>query len=80
MVYTTLVRQPFTESPTMNNAFALSTTDSTGISQEPLAERLLDSFPSGSYALSALLRLMDIVESTSVPTARWNAACNHACW
>ena len=36
---------------------------------EPLAERILDAFPSGSYALSALLRLMDIVESTDVPTA-----------
>ncbi len=35
----------------------------------PLAERILDAFPSGSYALAALLRLMDIVESTSVPTA-----------
>lgn len=34
-----------------------------------LAERILDAFPSGSYALSALLRLMDIVESTTVPTA-----------
>jgi hypothetical protein len=34
-----------------------------------LTERILDTFPSGSYALSALLRLMDIVESTSVPTA-----------
>ena len=37
--------------------------------RESLAERILDSFPSGSYALSALLRLMDIVESTNVPTA-----------
>jgi hypothetical protein len=35
----------------------------------PLAERILDAFPSGSYALSALLRLLDIVETTSVPTA-----------
>lgn len=34
-----------------------------------LAERILDAFPSGSYALSALLRLMDIVECTDVPTA-----------
>ena len=34
-----------------------------------LADRILDSFPSGSYALSALLRLMDIVESDRVPTA-----------
>jgi hypothetical protein len=30
---------------------------------------MLDSFPSGSYALSALLRLMDIAESDEVPTA-----------
>jgi hypothetical protein len=37
--------------------------------REPLAERILDAFPSGSYALSALLRLMDIVESSDVPTA-----------
>ncbi|MBM3276001.1 MAG: hypothetical protein FJZ00_12675, partial [Candidatus Sericytochromatia bacterium] len=35
----------------------------------PLAERILDAFPSGSYALSALLRLLDIVESRSIPTA-----------
>jgi hypothetical protein len=34
-----------------------------------MASRILDTFPSGSYALSALLRLMDIVVSTSVPTA-----------
>lgn len=34
-----------------------------------IAERILDCFPSGTYALSALLRLMDIVETGSVPTA-----------
>ena len=34
-----------------------------------LADRIMDSFPSGSYALSALLRLMDIVESDRV---RWS--------
>ena len=34
-----------------------------------LEERILECFPSGSYALSALLRLMDIVESDKVPTA-----------
>ena len=34
-----------------------------------LADRILDTFPSGSYALSALLRVMDIVESDRVPTA-----------
>lgn len=37
--------------------------------QTPIAERILDAFPSGSYALSALLRLLDIVESRNVPTA-----------
>lgn len=35
----------------------------------PIAERLLDAFPSGSYALAGLLRLMDVVETTTVPTA-----------
>ncbi len=34
-----------------------------------LAQRVLDTFPGGSYALSALLRLMDIHETTEVPTA-----------
>jgi len=34
-----------------------------------IEEQVLDCFPSGSYALSALLRLMDIVESDQVPTA-----------
>lgn len=34
-----------------------------------LAERILDAFPSGSYALTALLRLLDIVETDEVPTA-----------
>ena len=34
-----------------------------------LAERILDAFPSGSYSLSALLRLLDIVETDAVPTA-----------
>jgi hypothetical protein len=35
----------------------------------PIAERILDCFPSGNYALSALLRLLDIVETDAVPTA-----------
>ena len=40
------------------------------ISPRPhIAERVLDCFPSGAYALSALLRLLDIVESREVPTA-----------
>ena len=34
-----------------------------------LSEQILDVFPSGSYALSGLLRLLDIVETESVPTA-----------
>jgi hypothetical protein len=34
-----------------------------------LAERILDAFPSGSYSLSAFLRLLDIVETDAVPTA-----------
>ena len=34
-----------------------------------IEERILECFPSGSYALSALLRLMEIVESDKVPTA-----------
>ena len=34
-----------------------------------LADRVLDCFPRGAYALSALLRLMNIVEDESVPTA-----------
>jgi hypothetical protein len=34
-----------------------------------LTERILDAFPSGSYALAGLLRLLDIVETDSVPTA-----------
>jgi len=34
-----------------------------------IEERILECFPSASYALAALLRLLDIVESDSVPTA-----------
>ena len=34
-----------------------------------LAERILDCFPGGSYALAGLLRRMDVVESDQVPTA-----------
>ena len=34
-----------------------------------LSDRILDCFPSGSYAMSGLLRLLDIEETTSVPTA-----------
>ena len=54
----------------MNTALALLPASSNQrLAQEGLADRILDSFPSGSYALSALLRLMDIVESPGVPTA-----------
>jgi hypothetical protein len=34
-----------------------------------VAERILDAFPSGSYGLLALLRLLDIVETVEVDTA-----------
>lgn len=34
-----------------------------------IADRILDCFPGGTYALTALLRLLDIVESEAVPTA-----------
>jgi hypothetical protein len=34
-----------------------------------LAERILNAFPSGSYSLSAFLRLLDIVETDAIPTA-----------
>jgi hypothetical protein len=34
-----------------------------------VVDRLSDCFPTGTYAATALLRLMDIVETTSVPTA-----------
>jgi hypothetical protein len=34
-----------------------------------IAERILDCFPSGTYALQALLQLMDIVETDQVATA-----------
>src|SRR5262245_50898898 len=39
------------------------------ISDRPLGERILDCFPSGTYALTALLRLLDVVESDEVSTA-----------
>ena len=35
----------------------------------PIAERILDAFPSGSYGLLALLRLLDTVETDEVETA-----------
>ena len=34
-----------------------------------IAERILDAFPSGSYGLLALLRLLDIIETGGVDTA-----------
>ena len=36
---------------------------------DTLAEQILDAFPSGSYALAGLLRLLDIVATDRVPTA-----------
>ncbi len=49
---------------------ASATIDAGGLPpRAPIAERILDCFPSGSYALSALLRLLDIVETDAVPTA-----------
>lgn len=41
----------------------------TEVKTSTLSEQILDVFPSGSYALSGLLRLLDIVETESVPTA-----------
>ena len=41
----------------------------TEVNTSTLSEQILDVFPSGSYALSGLLRLLDIVETESVPTA-----------
>ena len=35
----------------------------------PIAERLLNAFPSATYGLPALLQLSEIVESTDVPSA-----------
>ncbi|MFM9038848.1 MAG: hypothetical protein ACKOQV_02880 [Betaproteobacteria bacterium] len=35
-------------------------------SSQALTESILDAFPSGSYAMTGLLRLMDIVATTSV--------------
>ena len=41
----------------------------TPMTSADLAERILGCFPGGSYALSALLRLLDIVASDTVPSA-----------
>jgi hypothetical protein len=41
----------------------------TSVNSATLEERLLDCFPSGSYALAALLRLVDIVPTEAIPTA-----------
>jgi hypothetical protein len=38
-------------------------------SKRPMAERILDCFPAGAYALGALLRLLDVVETEEVSTA-----------
>jgi hypothetical protein len=63
---TTILRRP--KRPVRPTAPA--TVDASGpLHRAPIAERILDCFPSGSYALSALLRLLDIVETDAVPTA-----------
>lgn len=36
---------------------------------ESITERILSTFPSGQYCLPSLLRILEIVESTAVPTA-----------
>ena len=36
---------------------------------QSLTEAILDAFPSGSYAMTGLLRLLDIVATSAVPTA-----------
>ena len=50
-------------------ASPLSATCAADPAHSNIADRILDCFPSGSYALGALLRLLDIVESTEIPTA-----------
>ena len=47
----------------------MNAVESIGLSAPSLGDQILDVFPSGSYALSALLRLLDIVPSDTVPTA-----------
>ncbi len=44
-------------------------TDAPLSSSQALAEAILDAFPSGSYAMTGLLRLLDIVATSAVPTA-----------
>ncbi len=46
-----------------------STSVVSGGARRSLSERILDCFPSGTYALHALLRLLDIVETTEVASA-----------
>ena len=41
----------------------------TSQSSDSISDRILDAFPSGSYALTGLLRLLDIVETDQVKTA-----------
>jgi len=48
---------------------ALARTPAEPASSADLAEAILDAFPSGSYAMTGLLRLLDIVATSSVPTA-----------
>ena len=46
-------------------ASPLSATCAADPAHSNIADRILDCFPSGSYALGALLRLLDIVDPTS---------------
>jgi hypothetical protein len=39
------------------------------VHNNPLSEQILDAFPSGSYAMAGLMRLLDIIETEAVPTA-----------
>ena len=39
------------------------------LNEPAIADQILDCFPAGTYALTGLLRLLDIVESRDIPTA-----------
>lgn len=53
--------------PTPSNPEAAP--DAPHFTSQSLAEAVLDAFPSGSYAMTGLLRLLDIVATSAVPTA-----------
>lgn len=59
-------------SSTASNGVINTTKGADGVplsSSQSLAEAILDAFPSGSYAMTGLLRLLDIVATSAVPTA-----------